>query len=88
MPEPTLIDMPRLEQDLDAKAAAYRSASPFPHIVLDGVLRPEAFDKAAGEFPGIRDEFWKGYLHVNETKYSNTQPDTWGPTLHDVAKEF
>ena len=27
-----------------------------------------------------RDEFWKGYLHVNETKYSNTQPDTWGPT--------
>ena len=24
----------------------------------------------------MRDEFWKGYLHVNETKYANTQPDT------------
>ena len=34
----------------------------------------------------MRDEFWKGYLHVNETKYSNTQPDTWGPTLTAVGR--
>jgi hypothetical protein len=67
MAENTLIDFERLESDLGAKAAAYASAKPFPHIVLDDVLRPEVFDKAAGEFPGIKDEFWKGYLHVNET---------------------
>ena len=36
----------------------------------------------------MRDERWNGYLHVNETKYSNTQPDTWGPTLTAVAREF
>jgi len=88
MPENDLIDFDHLAAELDEKAIAYRSARPFPHIVLDGVLRPEVFDKAAAEFPGIRDEFWKGYLHVNETKYSNTQPDSWGPTLHDVAEEF
>ena len=88
MPELTLVDLDHLRQDLPAKAAAYRSAEPFAHLVLDDVLRPEAFARAAAEFPGIRDEFWKGYLHVNETKYSNTHPDTWGPTLHDVAKEF
>ncbi|GCD89465.1 2OG-Fe(II) oxygenase [Nocardioides sp. LS1] len=88
MPDSSLIDYARLEQDLDGKAAAYAAAAPFPHVVIDGVLLPEVFDKAAGEFPGITDEFWKGYLHVNETKYSNTQPDSWGPTLHDVAKEF
>ena len=88
MPELTLIDLERLETDLAAKAAAYASAAPFPHVVLDDVLRPAAFDKAVAEFPGIRDEFWKGYLHVNETKYSNTQPDSWGPTLHDVAEQF
>ncbi|MGZ4464777.1 MAG: 2OG-Fe(II) oxygenase [Nocardioides sp.] len=88
MPESSLIDYDHLEQDLDEKAAAYRAAAPFPHLVMDGVLLPEVFDKAAGEFPGLRDEFWKGYLHVNETKYSNTQPDSWGPTLHDVAQEF
>jgi 2OG-Fe(II) oxygenase superfamily len=88
MSENTLIDFTTLEAELEQKVDAYRSAAPFPHIVLDDVLRPEVFDKAVGEFPGIRDEFWQGYLHVNETKYSNTQPDTWGPTLHDIAQEF
>lgn len=88
MPDLTLIDFAKLTSDLDAKAAAYQSAAPFPHTVLDDVLVPSAFDKAVGEFPGIDDSFWKGYIHVNETKYSHTEPDVWGPTLHDVAKEF
>ena len=83
-----LIDYGALLADLDEKASTYRSARPFPHIVLDGVLDGATFDRAVKEFPGIRDEFWQGYLHVNETKYSNTQPDTWGPTLNAVAKEF
>ena len=39
-------------------------------------------------FPAVHDEFWKGYLHVNETKYCNVDPDTWGATLHAVAREF
>ena len=88
MSENTLIDFEALEAAMEQKVASYRSAAPFPHIVLDNVLHPSVFDKAVAEFPGIRDEFWQGYLHVNETKYSNTQPDSWGPTLHDVAQEF
>ena len=87
MNEP-LIDFPSLTADLVDKTAAYAAAQPFPHIVLDDVLRPEAFERAASEFPGIEDEFWKGYLHVNETKYANTQPDTWSPSLAAVAREF
>lgn len=88
MTDLSLIDLDRLNAELGSASAAYRSASPFPHIVLDDVLQPEAFAKAAGEFPGMHDEFWKGYLHVNETKYSNTEPDTWGDTLTAVAREF
>jgi len=88
MPDDSLIDLERLEAGLDVQAAAYRAGDPFPHVVLDGVLTPDAFARAAAEFPAIEDEFWKGYLHVNETKYSNTEPDTWGRTLHDVAQEF
>lgn len=84
----TLVDFAALRADLEAKKAQYASAGPFPHIVLDDVLTPSAFALAAAEFPGIRDPFWKGYLHVNETKYANTQPDTWGTTLNQVAKEF
>ena len=83
-----LVDLGTLQARLPELAEQYRSAQPFPHIVLDDVLFADAFTRAAQEFPALRDPFWKGYLHVNETKYGNTQPDTWGPTLTEVAKEF
>ena len=84
----SLVDYARLMEGMEGKVRAYREAVPFAHAVFDDVLFPEVFEAAAGEFPGLRDEFWKGYLHVNETKYSNTQPDTWSPTLEAVAREF
>ena len=84
----TTVDYGRLERDLASLRASYAAASPFPHVVLDDVLVPEVFERAAEEFPAMRDESWNGYLHVNETKYSNTTPDSWGPTLQAVAREF
>lgn len=83
-----LIDFSRLRSDLDGAASAYAAATPFPHTVIDDVLTPDAFAGAVAEFPAVDDPFWRGYLHVNETKYSNTAPDTWGATLAGVAKEF
>lgn len=88
MTDATLVDLESLKSRLPELAERYRSAGPFPHIVVDDVLFGDAFTHAAKEFPPMRDPFWKGYLHVNETKYGNTQPDTWGPTLNAVAKEF
>jgi len=52
------------------------------------VLRPSGLAAAVADFPGIDDEFWKGYLHVNETKYCNVYPETWAPALRDVAREL
>ena len=83
-----LVDMTRLTAELDRAAQDYGAAQPFPHIVLDDVLHRPAFDAAVHQFPGIDDEFWKGYVHVNETKFSNTQTDTWAPSLQAVAQEF
>jgi hypothetical protein len=83
-----LVDYEHLTADLAQKRQHYAAASPFAHIVLDDVLFPDVFDRAVEEFPGTKDEFWRGYLHVNETKYSNTLPDTWGETLNAVAREF
>lgn len=82
------IGIDRLRASLPANREEYAAAQPFPHIVLDDVLNDEAFAAAVAEFPGTDDPFWRGYLHVNETKYSNTVPDSWGPTLAGVAKEF
>ncbi|MBC9957452.1 2OG-Fe(II) oxygenase [Yimella sp. cx-51] len=83
-----LVDLPRLRAELDAIAPQYRGARPFPHVVLDNVLKPEAFTAAVAAFPATDDPFWKGYLHVNETKYSNTEPDTWSPVLRAIAQDF
>jgi hypothetical protein len=88
MMAPTMVDFTSLEARLPALAERYAAGQPFPHIVLDDVLVPEVFAEAAAEFPAIRDPFWKGYLHINETKYANTQPDSWGTTLTAVAKAF
>ena len=82
------VDMTRLDADRASAAEHYQTATPFPHIVLDDVLRPEAFAAVVRDFPGIDDEFWKGYLHVNETKFCNVFPDTWAPSLQAVAQEF
>ena len=83
-----LVDMSRLNADLSRARASYGSARPFPHIVIDGVLQRPAFDAAVAGFPAIHDEFWKSFHHVNETKFSNTQPDTWAESLQSVAREF
>jgi len=82
------VDFAALEQNLPELTDRYRSGTPFPHIVIDDVLTPAAFARAVKEFPATTDEFWKGYLHVNETKYSNTEPETWGSTLRGIAEDF
>jgi hypothetical protein len=66
-------------------SAAYRSATPFPHVVVDDVLPDEVFRRAVAEFPAADDPLWNGYVHVNETKYANAEPDRWGPTLRSIA---
>jgi hypothetical protein len=66
----------------------YAGAEPFPHVVLDDVLPPAVFSAAAAEFPAADDASWTGYLHVNETKYANPRPTTWGPTLRQIAESL
>ncbi len=86
MTDQSVIDLEALRARLPGLSAAYGAAEPFPHIVLDDVLTPEAYQLAVKEFPGIDDEFWRGYLHVNEAKYCNVHADTWTPGLQDVAR--
>jgi hypothetical protein len=82
------VDLDGLRTDLDVKAKEYAAATPFSHIVLEDVLFPDAFETVVAEFPAMDDPFWKGYLHVNETKYCNVFPDTWAPSLRETAREL
>lgn len=83
-----LLDIQRLERCLPDLAACYRGATPFPHIVLDDVVAPEALAAAYAEFDAIDEASWRSYVHVNERKYANTDPATWGPVLADLSQAF
>ena len=83
-----LFDMDELEQSVERLHSEYRSAAPYPHIVIDNFLEPEAVTAAISEFPPLDQGQWTNYLHVNERKFSHTDPSTWGPTLQRILDEF
>ncbi len=86
--ESRVLDFERLEGDIDQLAARYRDASPYPHIVLDDFLETGVVEAAAEEFPPLDPSTWNNYLHVNERKFSNTDPTTWGPTLQAILEQL
>jgi hypothetical protein len=81
------LDLAGLNAALPTLRERYASADPFPHVVLDGFLLPDVAKQARAEFPPLDPEGWINYLHVNERKYANADPATWGPTLRSVAEQ-
>ncbi|MEQ1872278.1 MAG: 2OG-Fe(II) oxygenase [Ilumatobacteraceae bacterium] len=83
-----LINLRPLEDRVASLSGEYRSAQPYPHIVLDDVLTPPTLQAAYSDFNAIEESAWTNYLHVNERKYANTKPETWGATLREVSDAF
>ena len=86
--EDQIIDLDDLELRIDELRHRYLAGTPFPHIVLDDVVRPEAISAIYAELDEMPNDGWNSYLHFNERKYSNTDIDAWGPTLRAVADTF
>src|SRR5258708_4162960 len=68
-------------------AARFRQAEPFPHIVLDDFLRPEAAARCLEEFPALSSAEWTHYTHVNERKYGKTDRKTFTPAIGATIDE-
>jgi Rps23 Pro-64 3,4-dihydroxylase Tpa1-like proline 4-hydroxylase len=81
-----LLDLDRLERQVDSLHTTYQAAKPYPHIVLDNFLEPGVAEAAIQEFPSLVPDQWNNYLHANERKFSNTDPSTWGPTLRSILE--
>lgn len=62
----TLVDFRHLFEISKEKAKEYRSAEPFPHIVIDDFLPPDTLEKVLAGLPRIDDERVKwGNLNAN-----------------------
>ncbi len=83
-----VLDLDALERRLPELRERYAAAPPFPHIALDDFLAPEVAHAAVAEVEPVDREHWVNYVHANERKFANTDPDTWGPTLHAVWEEL
>jgi Rps23 Pro-64 3,4-dihydroxylase Tpa1-like proline 4-hydroxylase len=87
-PVTTVLDLDRLEARVGELKGKYRAAEPFPHVVLDDFLEADAVAGAMDEFPPLDTEEWNSFIHYNERKFSNTRPETWGPTLRAILDVF
>ena len=77
-----------LRERLSVLKTEFATAHPYPHIVIDNFLPENVFQQAMADFDVVSKEQWTGYLHVNERKFANSNPDTWGPTLQQIANEL
>jgi hypothetical protein len=88
-PDELTLDMMKLsdvinEQWLDAKCLAdqYRTAKPFPHIVLREFIRSDILEKVAAEFPDLSKltDSVKSFDDIRETKLAGVGWEVLSPS--------
>ena len=68
----TVLDFERLERKVERMRDEYQSATPFPHIVIDDLLEPEAAKAAIAEFPSLDPE--RGTTTSTSTSANSATP--------------
>ncbi len=84
----SIIPYSQLNARLPELRKEYLAGDPFPHIVLDNFLCPEAIEKALAEFPAIKSGSWIQYHHFNERKYGKNKIDEFGANIASVVREL
>jgi len=77
-----------LRERLSVLKTEFATAHPYQHVVIDNFLPENVFQQAMANFDVVSKEQWTGYLHVNERKFANSNPTTWGMTLQQIAREL
>jgi Rps23 Pro-64 3,4-dihydroxylase Tpa1-like proline 4-hydroxylase len=78
----------RLRRLATENAVAYRTARPFPHIVIDNLLPAELLDRAVRAFPGPQDLKWIEYDRDHERKLAFPAAEKLPTVLRDVLYFF
>jgi Rps23 Pro-64 3,4-dihydroxylase Tpa1-like proline 4-hydroxylase len=78
-----VIDLAGFRSLAPARGEAFRSAQPFPHIVLDDFLNAAVARELVEEF-ALSTLDWGPYFHVNEKKLAVEDRTQMGPTTQAV----
>jgi hypothetical protein len=83
---PSILDLEKCSKLFDDAAGDYQSAYPYPFGVFDNFLEPEAARAAMNAFPGVKDEGWIHYVHVNEKKHGLNKMDMIPGDIQEVIR--
>lgn len=84
-----LLDLSHLEAALPALREEYRRASPFAHIVLEGMLPEASLARVCADFgDSLERAGWTHYEHLNERKRGLTRKEGLGPNLGALVEEL
>ncbi len=87
-PRQPLVDIRSWQEKLEQLKSEYQVESPFPHIALDDFLTEEVAQKALDAFPGLGDEGWINYVHVNEKKHGLNKIGLLPEFIQQLIAEF
>jgi len=81
-------DRSQLVEVANARRDEYATASPFPHVVIDGLLPDVVLDRVVAEFPEPSEE-WRRFDDDRQRKLGGgLQELALGPTTRNVLAEF
>ena len=82
---PTLRELLGLAEE---RAAAYASAAPCPHAVLDNLVDGAALGRVVAEMPALSERGWTTWDTTHEWKHVFDQPEQFGPTARQLYQEL
>lgn len=71
-----------------ARRASYRSAVPYPHIVMDDFLPRAVVDQVVQEFPPPDSPVWSRRSDPDEVKLQSTGEEGLGPHTRQLLNQF
>jgi hypothetical protein len=82
------VDGARLWATVKADRLRYQTAEPFPHIVLDGILKPEVAHALSTDFPRVDHKIWKHHLHLHSHKFACNRLEEMPGPFQAVFREL
>lgn len=88
MSVPFFFDPATLDHLAEARHAAYASAAPFPHQVIDEFLPQAQAEQPLAEFPEAGDITWDHAVHVHSKKLYCSDETRMGPGTRHIFAQF
>src|SRR6185369_14784522 len=78
----------KLTELADRYRDEYQNAAPFPHIVIDDFLEPDALETVLSEFPAPKSIEWEGYDDAQQRKLGQKKEEGIGDYTRFLLYQF